>query len=441
MAEMITLFVFACILGICVIEDVSVLIALFLGLICFVSYALYRKFSLVQIGQMIICGIKEAKTILIVFSLIGMLTALWRAGGTIPFIIYHTLSLIDSKFFVMFAFLLCSLISCLTGTSFGTVSTMGIICMITGKALGISPFYLGGAILSGIFFGDRCSPMSSSALLVCELTGTDIYTNIKNMIRTSFIPFIFTVAFYAITGYASTHRVVSTESVAIFTQNFNLSPWVILPAFTIVILTICKYNIKVTIMWSIISGVFVCLYFQEMSILELLRCLLLGYHTENPELATLINGGGLISMVQTMAIVTISSSYFGIFRNTKLLDKIKEWSNVIAHHSTNFATVLLVSIITAAFSCNQTLATMLTYEITKNLVSDREQLAVYLEDTVIIVSPLIPWSIAATFPILTLDAPMNCIIYAVYLYTVPLWNLFMSFMDSHRRKKASILYS
>ena len=174
---------------------------------------------------------------------------------------------------------------------------------------------------------------------------------------------------------------------------------------------------------------FVCSYFQEMSIIEILRCLLVGYHTENPELATLINGGGLISMVKSMAIIAISSSYFGIFRKTKLLDNIKLWSNVIAQHSTNFAAVLIVSIITAALSCNQTLATMLTYEITNNIVSDSEQLAVYLENTVIFVSALIPWSVAATFPILTVDAPISCIIYGVYLYSVPLWNLFISYTN------------
>ncbi len=435
MAEMITLLIFACTLTICIIADIPVLIALFLGLMYFISYAIYRKFTLKEICQMILNGIIEAKTILIVFSLIGMLTALWRAGGTIPFIIYHTLALIDSRFFVMFAFLLCSMVSSLTGTAFGTVGTMGVICMITGKALGISPFHLGGAILSGVFFGDRCSPMSSSALLVSELTGTDIYTNIKNMIRTSIVPFIFSVAFYAITGYVNTSSIISTDSVAIFADNFNLSPWVILPALIIVILALCKYNIKVTIIWSIISGVFICLLFQKMSIFELVRCLITGYHAENPKLAILIDGGGLVSMVKTMAIIAISSSYFGIFRKTKLLDGIKLWSNTIAEQTTNFAAVLIVSTITAALSCNQTLATMLTYEITNNLVPDSEQLAVFLENTVILISALIPWSIAAAFPLSTVEAPTSSIIYAVYLYAVPLWNLFVSYINSRRYKR------
>lgn len=37
----------------------------------------------------------------------------------------------------------------------------------------------------GVYFGDRCSPVSTSALLVAELTETGIYTNIKNMIKSA----------------------------------------------------------------------------------------------------------------------------------------------------------------------------------------------------------------------------------------------------------------
>jgi NhaC family Na+:H+ antiporter len=33
-----------------------------------------------------------------------------------------------------------------------------------GKTMGVSSFWLGGAILAGAFFGDRSSPMSTSAL-------------------------------------------------------------------------------------------------------------------------------------------------------------------------------------------------------------------------------------------------------------------------------------
>ena len=191
---------------------------------------------------------------------------------------------------------------------------------------------------------------------------------------------------------------------------------------------------------SIIAGAFVCIWFQDMSIYELLRCMIMGYHSGNTEYAALMDGGGLISMVQTIAIILISSSYFGIFQDTKLLDKIKLWSITMAEHTTDFATVLIVSIITSALSCNQTLATMLTYEITVKIVPDREKLALYLENSVIIVSALIPWSIAVAFPLATIGAPISSIIYAVYLYTVPIWNLFVSYIDSrgHKKEKACL---
>jgi len=428
-AEIVTLFAFAFILGVCIIINTSVLIALSIGLICFISYALYRKFTAGQIWQMVCSGVKEARTILAVFGLIGMLTALWRAGGTIPFIIYHTVPLITPRLFVMFTFLLCSLVSYLTGTAFGTVSTMGIICMLMGRTLGISDFYLGGAILSGIFFGDRCSPMSSSALLVCELTGTNIFKNIKNMIKTSILPFIFTVVFYAITGQTGKGGIVPIDNVSVFEKNFNLSIWVVLPALAIIILTVFRLDVKTTMICSIIAGVFVSMFFQGITFYDVLIILIFGYHSGNQEIAVLMDGGGIVSMVKTAAIVAISSSYFGIFRNTNLLDRLKQWIYIIARYSTSFATMLIVSVVTLAFSCNQTLATMLTYEITEKLVTDREKLAVDLENSVIIMCALIPWSIASAFPITTIGASANCLLYAVYLYAVPLWNLFVSFLD------------
>ena len=114
-----------------------------------------------------------------------MITALWRASGTIAYIVYMGSKLISPSILILLTFLLCSILSVLIGTSLGTAATMGVICASIGKAMGVNPYYVGGAVLSGIYFGDRCSPMSTSALLITELTKTNLYTNIKLMIKTS----------------------------------------------------------------------------------------------------------------------------------------------------------------------------------------------------------------------------------------------------------------
>ena len=151
----------------------------------------------VQVLTMSGRGIRTIKNILFIFILIGMITAVWRACGTIPFIIYHMSGLLIPSVFILIVFLLCCFVSLLTGTSFGTAATIGIICMSIAKANGIDPTFTGGAILSGIYFGDRCSPMSTSAILISELTQTDIYCNIKNMFKSALLPFSVTCLLYA----------------------------------------------------------------------------------------------------------------------------------------------------------------------------------------------------------------------------------------------------
>ena len=77
--ETITLILFALILTACLLLKLPTLYALFAGLILFCAYALKKGNSPKQIVSMLCTGVLTAKNILIVFVLIGMMTALWRA--------------------------------------------------------------------------------------------------------------------------------------------------------------------------------------------------------------------------------------------------------------------------------------------------------------------------------------------------------------------------
>ena len=58
--------------------------ALLFGLVLFIAYARYMKIGVRNIAMLLAVGIKKSKNILMIFILIGFLTALWRACGTIP---------------------------------------------------------------------------------------------------------------------------------------------------------------------------------------------------------------------------------------------------------------------------------------------------------------------------------------------------------------------
>lgn len=420
MEEAITLLVFAIMLVGCVAAGTSVLYALAGGLVCFSLYTLYKGYGAVRLGGMIWKGVKNCRTILVVFVLIGFLTALWRAAGTIPCIVYYSASSMSPKYYLVLTFLLCCGMSTLTGTSFGTVSTMGVICASIGRAMEIPAVYIGGAVMSGIYFGELSSPMSSSALLVCELTGTNIYRVIGKMVREIWAPVALTMVLYIWLGRNLTGTSTGSAGVQIFAEAFQINGYILIPAAVIIVFSVFRIRVEYAMLVSILTAVVSCFLFQGMGLREVVSTMVWGYRAGREDLAVLIDGGGLVSMIDTGAIVTISSAYFGIFSSTDLLVQLKGWVEKLSRHSSEFFAAVIVAILTCAISCNQTLASMLTCEMMKKLVPDKERLAVYLEATVLLIAGLIPWSIACAFPLSVVDAPKKSLFYASYLYLVPL---------------------
>ena len=372
------------------------------------------------------------KNILLVFILIGMITALWRASGTIAFIVYIGSKLISPSILIFLTFLFCAVLSVLIGTSLGTAATMGVICFSIGKTMGINPYYIGGAVLSGIYFGDRCSPMSTSALLITELTKTNLYTNIKLMLKTSIIPFVTTCLFYLFLGLKSSTSPVSIDATNIFKENYNLNIVVIVPAILIIILSLFKVNVKKTMLVSIVISFIIAMFFQKESVTSLINYCVYGFHHSNEKLNLMMKGGGILSMLNVGLIVAISSSYSGIFKETKMLIFIKKYLKEFSKKTSNYFVIFLSSIISGAIACNQSLGIILTYELCEEL-EDKQNMAIILENTIVLLVGLIPWNIAMAVPLKIIDIGLMSGLFAFYLYFLPLWNLFLGIIKEKRK--------
>ena len=416
MGSIIVILLFSLSLIVCLLLKYSVVYALIVGYIIFITYGFMKGHNLIVLIKKSFEGVLTVKNILLVFVLIGMITALWRASGTIAFIVYIGSKLISPSILILLTFLLCSILSVLTGTSLGTAATMGVICASIGKTMGINPYYVGGAVLSGIYFGDRCSPMSTSALLIAELTKTNLYTNIKLMIKTSIIPFVMTCLFYLFLGLKSTVSSVNIDVTEIFKQNYNLNIIVIIPAILIIILSILKINVKKTMLISIVVLINYCIF---------------GYHHPNEKLNLMMKGGGILSMVNVSLIVGISSSYSGIFKETKMLVSLKGYLKDFSKKTSNYFVIFISAIISGAIACNQSLGTILTNELCGELV-EKQKMAIILENTVILLVGLIPWNIAMGVPLKTIGVGFMSGFFAFYLYFLPLWNLFLGVMEEKK---------
>lgn len=421
--EVLTIGIFCALLIICIITGKSILYALLAGLIIFSLYGKKQGYSWRQISRMALQGAWKVKNILLTFILIGMLTALWRQAGTIPAIICYTVRLIKPSTFLLMTFLLNCLISVLTGTALGTAATIGVVCATMASALGIPSWMTDGAILSGVYFGDRCSPVSTSALLVAELTETGIYTNIKNMIKSALAPFTITCILYLTVSIQLHGKTEMPDLGHAFGSEFRLSWIALLPAAVILLLSVVQAGVKIAMIASIVTAIPVCIGLQNMAFTELPELLLNGFHSTDVAVAAMLNGGGITSMLKVGAIVCISSSYSGIFQATGILNGFQKMVCLLANRTKPYFAVLVTSILTSVMACNQTLAIMLTGQLCSRTEPDKLRFANNLEDSAVIIAPLVPWSIACAVPLTAAGAPGYSVLFAVFLYLLPLCDL------------------
>lgn len=407
----------------------SLLYPLLLGLVGFVLLSRHRGHSFSSLSRMMLQGSRQSLIVIRIFVLIGAITAVWRACGTIPFIVYHGIALLNEQFFILSAFILSCLVSFLLGTSFGTVGTLGVALMVLARSGQVSVDVAAGAIIAGAYFGDRCSPMSSSANLVAALTRTQLYLNLSNMLKTSVLPFTLSCLGYAVLSWQ--HPLVASDSpiLAAIPLAFSLHPITILPAALILLMAAAKIDVKLSMGISIVTGALIALTVQNVNMLDLVSYVATGFQLNQPGiLSEILQGGGLLSMLQVALIVLISSAYSGLFAGTGLLADIERTCELASNKLGVFSGTMLTSIATAAFSCNQTLAVMLTHQLTQRVYEKKRlgnyRLALDLENTVIMIAALIPWNIAGAVPAAALATDAGFIPYALYLYLIPLTNFF-----------------
>lgn len=420
---MLPLGLFLLILLFTIVRGGELIYALLLGWLVFVVYGIGKKQPVGRLLKLSWQGLGMVLPILTTFVLIGMLTALWRASGTIAAIVSPLSRLIHPSTAALMAFVLCALVSFLTGTSFGTVATMGVISLTVARAMGLDEALVGGAVMSGIYIGDRAGPTSTSALLVSQITSTDLYGNLKRMWKASLVPIGITLLVYLLAGRSTASSSGELDVTGLLGREFRLG-WVpLLPALVLLFLAFLKQPVKRVLAASACTALLVWCFYQKGSFSALPRLLVFGFTAEDAEVGRMLSGGGIVSMVRSGLIVGISSTYAPLLEAQGLLDGLHGQIAHLAGKVGRSATGILAGLLGVVIGCNQTLGVMLATLLVKPLYPDKEELALLLEDSVIVLAGLIPWSIASAVPLETIGCSLSALPWAVYLYLLPLWHL------------------
>jgi NhaC family Na+:H+ antiporter len=415
-----------------------------IGLIIFAIIAYKRGYKPKELLSMALKGTRRSLPVINILVMIGAITAAWRASGTVAYIVYYGIKLIDPHFFILYAFVLCCIVSFLMGTSFGTIGTIGTILIVMVKGGDLNINIVAGAIIAGAYFGDRCSAMSSSANLVSTITDTDLYTNIKNMFKTSAVPFFISIIIYGTLSFQHPLQLGESRIITEIAQTFNLNWVVVLPALIILVLAVLKVDVKVSMPASILCGAAIAVLVQNESIYDVLRYIIIGYsRPEQSFLGDIMAGGGIASMLNVILILLVSFALSGVLEGASLLKSAEGLIIKLGGKIGIFAAVILTSIITGAFGGSQMFAVILTYQMARSMYDSagmgKYELALDLENSAIVIPALIPWNIAGAVPAAALTADSSYVLYSFYLYLIPLVNLMAGLMmknlRSHNRHK------
>lgn len=345
---------------------------------------------------------------------VGMMIASFMAAGTVPTILVAGLKLITPKFFLALTFIMCCIMSVIMGTSWGTLGTVGIAMMGVGAGLGVNPAITAGAVVSGAWFGDKMSPMSDSTIMCSTITETYIMDHIKAMMQTTIPAAVVSLVIYLGIGIgisgdsydASTVDSIMNGLKGMF--HINLIP--VIPIVVVIVMILMKKGTIVSMMSGTVVAILIAVFYQGYSVADMGTFLYSGFtcETKNEILISLLNRGGMTSMLSLLAVFVGGLGLGGILDKTGMLEPIFHYITekyksprgimlmawcatllcILVIADNNFAFVMVATLFGSAFQ-------------KYNLKS--QNLSRILEDVGTLGSALVPWNVGAQFAAGVLD--------------------------------------
>ncbi|MGZ4886156.1 MAG: Na+/H+ antiporter NhaC, partial [Candidatus Aminicenantales bacterium] len=356
----------------------------------------------------IVDSIHKAMPAILIMLSVGILVGAWMASGTIPMVIYYGLKLISPKFFLVTACLVCSVTALATGTSWGTVGTIGVAFIGIAMGLGIPLGPAAGAVVAGAYFGDKMSPLSDIPNLATVISGSNLFDHIKHMMWSAVPAWLAGLAIYFVVGLKYGASTIQSDSMALITgtlrANFRFNILLLLPMVVIFYFAIAKKpTIPAMILSSIVAGV-LAVVFQKASVGVVATAMNSGLpaRTGVELVDRLLSKGGMMSMMETQLIAFTAFSFGGIMQKTGCLSVILErvmrftrevWSLVV----TTVGASILSALITGSSYLSMIIPADLLAPIFKKKELAAKNLSRIIEESGGIIVPLIPWSMAGVY--------------------------------------------
>ncbi|HSQ74756.1 MAG TPA: Na+/H+ antiporter NhaC [Bacteroidota bacterium] len=401
--------------------------------------ALRLRYTWKEMEDGIMDSIRKGMPAMSIVIIVGVMIASWIASGSIPMLIYYGLQLISPDLFLLTACLVCSVVSLLTGTSYGTAGTVGIAFMGIAQGMGIPPGPAAGAVVAGAYFGDKISPFSDSTNLAAAAVKCNLYDHIPHLLWTTTPAYLLGLLVYWIAGGHVSGDGAGFERIQVIQSSLSgafVFHWtLLLPPVLILYLTIRKKPPVPGMLLSSLVALILAVWLQGLSVADAIGVCVTGYkgNTGLADVDKLISRGGMQDMMDVTLIAFCAFAFAGIMTRTGML-------TVILHAILRFArttgrliaSTVAASIATSLITGSSFLSVLIPGELFAPAYKERNLAAKNLsrttEDSGTVVVPLIPWSIAGVYMSATLAVPtLEYAPWAIMCYTGFLFALLYGF--------------
>lgn len=356
---------------------------------------------------------------------IGLLIGSWMVSGTIPMLVYWGIRVIAPEWIYLLAFLVPIVFSTLTGTSWGSAGTVGVVIMGIALSVGADLAITAGAVIGGAYFGDKLSPLSDTTVMASLGAEVDLMDHVRSMLWTTIPSALAAALVYTVVGLlhppgGSGTTAESAAFLASLERMFRFNPVLLLPPAIVLVGSIRRYPTIPVLGIGILSASILAVTVQPFGAADVFTSLRTGFTPDMAAawagevpagVATLVSRGGLYSMREAVFVAFLVFFFIGAIDRIDAMPTVV--SRVFRFAESRPATVMSAlggAAVTNSLTSNQYATSFIVGDAFRakfdRLGIPRRVLSRSIEDTGTMIEPIVPWHPTALFMVATLGVPV-----------------------------------
>ena len=237
------------------------------------------------------CGDGKILTMCIIYLLAGAFATVSKATGSVDTIVNLGLNYISAEYFPVGIFVIASFLSFASGTSVGSIVTLGPIVIDLAEKSGSPLGLIGAALLSGAIFGDNLSVISDTTIAATQSMGCDMKDKFRANFKLALPAALVAILIFVLIGF-------NQEPTSVIMEQKDFNFMLILPYLLVITLSIIGINVFVVLFSGLLFAGVLGMGYGTFGLMEFAKNTYEGFTSMTEIFLLSLLTGGLAALVE-----------------------------------------------------------------------------------------------------------------------------------------------